>query len=74
MEIMSTYNNSCLFGSDEMSLSDSNGTLDMSGLDVVWKRYCHNSIGHLVKETKACICLSLLKGSPTELGKHGFYA
>ena len=22
----STYNNSCLFGSDEMSLSDSNGT------------------------------------------------
>ena len=27
VERMSTYNNSCLYESDEMSLSDSNGTL-----------------------------------------------
>ena len=52
-----------------MSLSGSNWTL------YVWAGrnlggYCHNSMYHLVEETKAGIRPSLLKGSPTELVKH----
>ena len=39
----------------------------MCRLDVIWEGYCHNSMDHLVEETKAGI---RLKGSPTELVKH----
>ena len=42
----------------------------MCKLDVIWEGYCHNSMDHLVEETKAGISPSLLKGSPTELVKH----
>ena len=42
----------------------------MCRLDVIWEGYCHNSMDHLVEETKAGIRPSLLKGSPTELVKH----
>ena len=38
----------------------------MCRLDVIWDGYCHNSMDHLVEETKAGINPSLLKGSPTE--------
>ena len=41
----------------------------MCGQDIVWERYCHNSMEHLVKEAKAGICPSLFEGSPTELAK-----
>ena len=55
MERMSTYNSSCLYESDKMALSDSNGTLYACGLDVIWDGYCHNSMDHLVEEAKAGI-------------------
>ena len=42
----------------------------MCRLDVIWEGYCHNSMDHLVEETKAGVRPSLLKGSPTELVKH----
>ena len=68
MERMSTYNSSCLYGSDEMSLSDSNGTLYVwagRNLGGVLPQFMNH-----VEETKAGISPSLLKGSPTELVKH----
>ena len=69
MERMGTYDSSCLYESDEMSLRYSDGTLD-----VIWEGYCHNSMDHLVEEAKAGIRPSLLKGSPTELVRHSCYA
>ena len=63
MEKMSTYNSSCLYEFDEMSLSDSNGTLyvlagpNLGGV----LAYCHNFMNHLVEEAK---------GSPTKLIKN----
>ena len=72
MEKMSTYNSSCLYEFDEMSLSDSNGTLyvlagrNLGGV----LAYCYNFMDHLVEEAKAGICQYLLKGSPTELIKN----
>ena len=51
MERMSTYNSSYLFGSDEMSLSESNGTLYVwagRNLGEVLPQF----MDHLVEETK----------------------
>ena len=39
----------------------------MCRLDIIWEGYCHNSMDHLVEETKAGISPSLLKGSPAAL-------
>ena len=36
----------------------------MCRLDIIWEGYCHNSMDHLVEETKAGISPSLFKGSP----------
>ena len=47
---VTAYNSSCLYGSDEMSLSEVTGH-SMCGLDVIWEGHCHNSMDQLVEET-----------------------